>query len=89
MQCNLDIGEETSISSIEISNDVVVTVDVLVDASNVVDANTAVEAVVESIRNQDDSYDITSQGITVIRKFCHINHFYDQVIFKKFNIVNK
>ena len=58
---NLDIGEDIRLESVAISDNIVVTVDVVVDASNVADVNLAVDDVMESIRNQDDTYQITSQ----------------------------
>lgn len=59
---NLDIGEEISINSVEIQNDITMTIDVVVNASNVVDANVAVNDATESIQNYDSNYQITNQG---------------------------
>lgn len=60
---NLDIREEISIESIDTASDIVATVDVVVDASNVSDANIVAATVQESLHDQDDSYEITNEGI--------------------------
>ena len=43
-------------------SDIVVTVDIIVEASNVPDANVAVDGVTQSIREQDDAFEISSRG---------------------------
>ena len=58
----IDVGEGILIDSIDASDDIIVTVDVIVDASNVPDANVAADAVAQSIQQQDDAFDVSSQG---------------------------
>jgi hypothetical protein len=57
----LDLVEELSIDSIQPPSDIMVTIDVAVDASNVSDSNIAAESVIESLLEQDDSFEISSQ----------------------------
>ena len=57
----IDVGEEILIDSIEVSDDIIVTIDVIVDASNISDANIAVDMATQSIQQQDDSFEISSQ----------------------------
>lgn len=72
---DLYIGNDISIESIEVSNDIEMSMSMLVDASNVSDANMAAEAVIESIQNQDDKYEVTSRGIPLTKILSHKQFF--------------
>lgn len=58
----IDVGEGILIDSIDVSEDIFVTIDVIVDASNVADANIVADIVTELIQQQDDSFEISSRG---------------------------
>ena len=58
----IDLGEEISIASIDISDDIAATIDVIVDASNVTDASVAAEVVIQSIQQLDDTFEVSSRG---------------------------
>ena len=58
----IDIGEGILIDSINVPEDIAVTIDVIVDVSNVPNVNVAVDGVTQSIQEQDDAFEISSRG---------------------------
>ena len=76
---SLPVPESIQIDSSEPLGDITVTVDVIVDASNVDDADVAVDAVSQSLRQQNPSYDINGEGNKLI--FLGSNHIKFRTIF--------
>ena len=59
---SLPVSENIQIDSFESSDDIIVTVDVVVDASNVDDADLAVDVVLQTLQEQNPTYDINGAG---------------------------